>query len=66
MKADNSIFDEPCTCEKCGHTGDKINTLGQTIFRTYNDSLLCASCRVDERLADDDFENRDNPDEVSR
>jgi len=57
MKAENSIFDDPCTCEECGHTGDRINTLGQTMYEQYNGRLLCASCRVDERLADNDFEN---------
>ena len=47
------------TCEECERTCPVTNTLGQTIMAEYNGEMLCSSCRVDKRLADNDFSNDD-------
>ena len=44
------------TCENCGWVGTVENpTQDLTIFKLYDGEMLCASCRLDARIADDDF-----------
>jgi len=45
------------TCECCGGFGNKVDPItGLQIFQEYNGEMLCSVCRVDERLADNDFQ----------
>jgi len=49
---------EAAKCEDCGHVGNRIDPVTeQTLFQTYNGEMLCASCRVDQRLKDGDYSN---------
>jgi len=45
------------TCDDCGRTCPVTNVHGQNIMDEYDGRMLCSSCRVDARLADNDFQN---------
>jgi hypothetical protein len=42
------------TCNECGYSGPVAN---DNIFGAYNGEMLCATCRVDKRLEDGDYNN---------
>lgn len=43
-------------CESCGWGGNKTHPVtGGKLGAEYNGEILCSSCRVDKRLADNDY-----------
>jgi rubredoxin len=45
-------------CDECGHVGNTVDPItDQVLFQEYKDRMLCASCRVDARLDDNDYSN---------
>jgi len=45
------------TCEACGWFGNRTHPMtGANLIDEYKGETLCSSCRVDKRLADNDFQ----------
>jgi len=43
-------------CEECGHVGNRIDPITeQVLFQEYDGQMLCAFCRIDARIADNDY-----------
>jgi len=43
-------FGDRCTCERCKYVGYRYDKYGQAIFKEVDDTLLCSSCRVNDKL----------------
>lgn len=55
MTEDMTIETTRQTCEDCGFVAITRDRNGIQLLQRYDGDMLCASCRVTQRLADDDY-----------